>query len=630
MHFYWLKNGCKAIAKMKVIKIPLWSIQSACPQNLQYPPSLYSPSPPPPLIVVNLMEKQIQQQGEILSLLTTLVRTNSAHLQSRSMPESPPGKQYGNEDAGGSGEDILLWDPDNKQHAPLPSRSVSLVGHLGKSDGSDALLHQSDTRQYATPTSRNASRMGGLGEGDTLPQRPWTRQHAPTTRQHAPTTRQHATPTSSVTLIGDLGESDESIPIDVLPCQSDTSGSASWMKESDTLPQHPGTGQNATPTSRNASWMGGLGEGNSLLERPGTRQHVTPTSRNASWIGGVGEGNLLPGTRQHVSRTSTNSSWIGGVGEGNPLLERPGTRQHVTRTSTNSSWIGGVGEGNHLPERPETRQHVTPTSRNASWIGGVGEGNPLPERPGTRQHVTPTSRNASWIGGVGEGNSLPERPGTRQHATPTSWNASCQREGDTQPERPGTRQHVTPTSRNVNWMGGLKEGVESAHIARQSETRWHAPLPSMSRRGSTPFSGHASWKDTSTSREDTDTSFLDSLSPSQDCIILDNFSWDDTAGDDSDYATGTTWDDAVDHHNGISSATPVMSPAIPLSFETPPIPPPFETPPKLTSVEQVLKDYPGTDTEGLKRLALALARDAIFGRKKCQRAASVGGRGRKY
>ena len=91
----------------------------------------------------------------------------------------------GNEDAGGSGEDILLWDPDTRQHAPLPSMSVSLVGHLGKSDGSDALLHQSDTRQYATPTSRNASRMGGLGEGDTLPQRPWTRQHAPTTRQHA-------------------------------------------------------------------------------------------------------------------------------------------------------------------------------------------------------------------------------------------------------------------------------------------------------------------------------------------------------------------------------------------------------------------------------------------------------------
>ena len=72
-----------------------------------------------------------------------------------------------------------------------------------------------------------------------------------------------------------------------------------------------------------------------------------------------------------------------------------------------------------------------------------------------------------------------------------------------------------------------------------------------------------------------------------------------------------------------------MSPAIPPPFETPPIPPPFETPPKLTSVEQVLKDYPGTDTEGLKRLALALARDAIFGREEMSKSSLSGRKGTK-
>ena len=41
---------------------------------------------------------------------------------------------------------------------------------------------------------------------------------------------------------------------------------------------------------------------------------------------------------------------------------------------------------------------------------------------------------------------------------------------------------------------------------------------------------------------------------------------------------------------------------------------PFSTPPKLKSVEQVLSENSGTDTASLRKLATALAREAIFGR----------------
>ena len=45
------------------------------------------------------------------------------------------------------------------------------------------------------------------------------------------------------------------------------------------------------------------------------------------------------------------------------------------------------------------------------------------------------------------------------------------------------------------------------------------------------------------------------------------------------------------------------------------VPPPFSTPPKLLQVDDVMKDYPGNDVFTLRRLATALARDAIFGKK---------------
>jgi hypothetical protein len=51
-----------------------------------------------------------------------------------------------------------------------------------------------------------------------------------------------------------------------------------------------------------------------------------------------------------------------------------------------------------------------------------------------------------------------------------------------------------------------------------------------------------------------------------------------------------------------------------------PLPLPFESPPKqLKKVEQVLKDIPGTDMASLRLLAVALARDAIFGREEWAR-----------
>ena len=42
--------------------------------------------------------------------------------------------------------------------------------------------------------------------------------------------------------------------------------------------------------------------------------------------------------------------------------------------------------------------------------------------------------------------------------------------------------------------------------------------------------------------------------------------------------------------------------------------PPFRTSPKLQAPEKVMRDFPGTDVASLKRLAVRLAKYAIFGR----------------
>ena len=59
---------------------------------------------------------------------------------------------------------------------------------------------------------------------------------------------------------------------------------------------------------------------------------------------------------------------------------------------------------------------------------------------------------------------------------------------------------------------------------------------------------------------------------------------------------------------------------LPQQLEVPtthkPAPPvPFSTPPKLLPVEQVLHENHGTTVSDLRRLSVALARDAIFGRE---------------
>jgi len=127
------------------------------------------------------------------------------------------------------------------------------------------------------------------------------------------------------------------------------------------------------------------------------------------------------------------------------------------------------------------------------------------------------------------------------------------------------------------------------------------------------------------------------------CIVLDEFSWDDTAGEDSDYMT---WDtDNTDRTpanqvmaasltpsgrdevmvqpqvNRVGTVQPpvnrVLAPALAVSardeapVQPPVIPPPFDTPPKLSSVEQVLKNFPGRDVTSLRSLTMALARDAM-------------------
>ena len=59
-------------------------------------------------------------------------------------------------------------------------------------------------------------------------------------------------------------------------------------------------------------------------------------------------------------------------------------------------------------------------------------------------------------------------------------------------------------------------------------------------------------------------------------------------------------------------------------------PPPFSTPPKLVPVDQVMKEYPGRELTTLRRLAAALARDAIFGRDELRRGSLRGGSNNNY
>jgi len=72
-----------------------------------------------------------------------------------------------------------------------------------------------------------------------------------------------------------------------------------------------------------------------------------------------------------------------------------------------------------------------------------------------------------------------------------------------------------------------------------------------------------------------------------------------------------------------SFQSPVNSP-VPLSNPILP-PPPFSTPPKLVPVDQVMKNYPGESVSALRKLAGALARDAIFGREELRRSSLRGG-----
>ena len=55
-----------------------------------------------------------------------------------------------------------------------------------------------------------------------------------------------------------------------------------------------------------------------------------------------------------------------------------------------------------------------------------------------------------------------------------------------------------------------------------------------------------------------------------------------------------------------------------------PPPPPFNTPPKLRTVEEVMRNYPGTDVHSLRRLATGMAREAIFGKKELQQSSLSG------
>ena len=53
-------------------------------------------------------------------------------------------------------------------------------------------------------------------------------------------------------------------------------------------------------------------------------------------------------------------------------------------------------------------------------------------------------------------------------------------------------------------------------------------------------------------------------------------------------------------------------------------PPPFSTPPKLHAIEEVMRVIPGTDIASLRRLATAVAREVILGKKELQHSSLSG------
>ena len=69
---------------------------------------------------------------------------------------------------------------------------------------------------------------------------------------------------------------------------------------------------------------------------------------------------------------------------------------------------------------------------------------------------------------------------------------------------------------------------------------------------------------------------------------------------------------------------PLAQQFTPIQTFVPPLPPPFNTPPKLRAVEEVMKDHQGTDVNSLRRLATAIAREAIFGKKELQNSSLSG------
>lgn len=107
------------------------------------------------------------------------------------------------------------------------------------------------------------------------------------------------------------------------------------------------------------------------------------------------------------------------------------------------------------------------------------------------------------------------------------------------------------------------------------------------------------------------------VSVSIDDLLSDDYSWN-TTGDDSDYMTSVTYlSDSEQPYRaargggsntgGASNNETVKLTNIP--------PPPFPTPPKLTPVEQVMQNNPGSDVASLRNLTTSLAKEAIFGRE---------------
>ena len=109
--------------------------------------------------------------------------------------------------------------------------------------------------------------------------------------------------------------------------------------------------------------------------------------------------------------------------------------------------------------------------------------------------------------------------------------------------------------------------------------------------GQQSFVGH-SWYSSSKQEEPDDVIVLDSAytntQPDSEYLTEDERDWTDLLSGDSDYHTATE--------------------PIPSIFS-------FTTTSKLKSVEQVMRENTGTDTLSLRKLATALAREAIFGRK---------------